>query len=277
MRFDWYAATIQAPPLEVIGTLKEAFGAEVKSTRGLHGYKEGFDIVGPSGTLAKVLSGGKNGDPHAWASGEDTDQFVELVREVWPDGHTVTRMDSAEDFQGGGLETWEKLNNACLSVADSLRLKVSQAGDYHRLEDGRTLYVGSRKSPVFIRLYEKGKQLRAKVSYGAELIPDDWCRLEAQIRPQKEAKKVAAYVTPEQAWGFSSWTTELAKRCMSLNVPRVKMRVWREADDERAFNFMVRQYSNMLKRMSIDLGSWECVGLQISEAVAMLDRENRGS
>ena len=271
MRFDWYAATVQAHPTVVLETLQNALGAEVKATRGMHGYKHGYELVGPAGTVARVLAGGDNGDPHAWASGEDTEAFVDLVRSTWPDEHQVTRMDAAEDFQGPG--SWDKLNGECLAIADELRLKVSQAGDYHRLEDGRTLYVGSRKSPTFIRLYEKGKQLRAKVIQGAELIPADWVRMEAQIRPQKTAKKAAAYVSPQEAWGFSAWTGELAKRCLDIDVPRVQMNVWREADDERAFHFMVRQYGPMLERLRADLGDWACVGLQLGDAIAKARRE----
>lgn len=265
MRFDWYAATIQAHPTEVLETLKREFGAEIRQGRGLHGYTQGFELVGPSGTVARVLAGGANGDPHAWASGEDTEQFVAAVRGAWPDSHTVSRMDAAEDFQGPS--SWDRLNAECLVVADDLRLKVSQAGDYHRLEDGRSLYVGSRKSPVFIRLYEKGKQLRAKVSSGAEDIPADWVRLEAQVRPQKAARKTAAYTSAQEAWGYAAWTRELAERCMALDVPRVQMNVWREADDERAFRFMVRQYGPMLARLRSELGDWQCVGLTIGAEV----------
>lgn len=270
MRFDWYAATIQEHPTVVVETLKREFGAdEVKGGKGLHGYTRGCEVVGSKGTMARVLSGGINSDPHAWASGEDTDRFVEIVRSIWPDRHTVSRMDSAEDFQGSGA--WDKLNSLCLAVADDLRLKVSQAGDYHRLEDGRTLYVGSRKSAAYIRLYEKGKQLRSRVVHGAELIPEDWCRLEVQVRPQKAAKKTAAYVTPEQAWGFAAWTSNLAQRCMDLDVPRVNMNVWREADDSRAFWFMARQYGQMLERLRIRMGGdWASVGMRIGEAIAEL-------
>lgn len=274
MRFDWYAATIQAHPVEVVETLRREFGAEVVTTKGLHGYTQGFDLRGPSGTVARVLAGGVNAAPHAWASGEDTEPFVSAVRRCWPDQHTVSRMDTAEDFQGPG--SWDRLNAECLSLADSLRLKVSQAGDYHRLEDGRTLYVGSRKSPVFIRLYEKGKQLRAKVTHGAEDIPEDWVRLEGQVRPQKEAKKAAAFATPEEAWGFSAWTADLARRCMSLDVPRVRMNVWREADDDRAFHFLVRQYGPLLERLRCQLGDWQCVGLQIGHAIADHRRRTGG-
>lgn len=272
MRFDWYAATIQDRPQRVVEALQGAFGAEVIPTRGLHGYTQGFDLRGPTGTVAKVLAGGINEHPHAWASGEDTEPFVEVVRSEWKDQHTVSRMDAAEDFKGD--DAWDRLNALCLALADEQGLKVSQAGDYHRNEDGRTLYVGSRKSPVYIRLYEKGKQLRAKLEGNlGGVIPADWVRLEAQVRPQKDSKRAAAYVTPEQAWGFSAWTGELAMRSMQLAVPRVQMHVWREADDARAFRFMVKQYGHMLERLRGELGDWQCVGLQIGQAIEDLRAE----
>jgi hypothetical protein len=45
------------------------------------------------------------------------------------------------------------------------------------------------------------------------------------------------------------------------------MNVWREADDERAFRFMVRQYGPLLARLRDELGDWTCVGLTIGAAV----------
>jgi hypothetical protein len=59
---------------------------------------------------------------------------------------------------------------------------------------------------------------------------------------------------------------------LELDVPRVQMNVWREADDDRAFHFMIRQYGHMLERMRGDLGDWGCVGLQIGDAISKLRR-----
>ena len=38
------------------------------------------------------------------------------------------------------------------------------------------------------------------------------------MRPRKEGKAFAAQATPEQAWGFTEWATELAKEAMALEL-----------------------------------------------------------
>lgn len=275
MRFDWYQATINDHPQHVLHGLQEAFnGSQIEPCKPLNGYLHGHQLVRADGVVARVMSGGGNGHPNAWASGEHTETFQQCVRRQWGSGrHYVTRFDAAEDFEQPGA--FDRLQLAALSIADRLRLKVNHAGDWHRAVDGRTIYIGSKKSDVFVRLYEKGKQLRAVVSKGAEDISADWVRLEAQVRPQKDARLVAASCTPEEAWGFSSWTRTLCAEVLAMDVPRVNMHVWRESDDDRAFNFMVMQYGAMLRRLKGDLGDWACVGLQIGDAIEEAAKSRR--
>lgn len=265
MKFDWYAATIADTPQNVVDGLRAAWPDEalsVQAGRPMHGYKHAWEILGQSGVKSRVLYGGDNGAPHAWSSGEDTEAFVKCVRSRWCGGrHYVTRFDAAEDFVAPGA--FDSLLKIALQVADEKALKVGHNGDWHRGIDGRTVYVGSRKSPVFVRLYEKGKQMRQQVVTGAELISADWVRCEAQVRPQKDARMVAASSTALEAWGYSAWTKALCAQVMDADVPRVEMNVWRIGDDERAFQFMAKQYGPMLGRLMLDLGDWKAVGQQI--------------
>jgi hypothetical protein len=269
MRFDWYAATIADSPQNVLDGLVSAWPGEavgLEAVRPMHGYTHATEVLGRSGVLAKVLYGGPNGAPNAWASGEDTGPFVEAVRKRWGGGgHYVTRFDAAEDFQKVGA--FDQLYQVALARADADRLKVNQSGDWHRLIDGRTTYVGSKKSPVFVRLYEKGKQMRQQVASGAELISADWVRMEVQVRPQKDARMVAASASPVEAWGFSAWTRKLCADVFEADVPRVEMHVYRAGDDERALQFMCRQYGPMLGRLCGDLGDWKTVGMQIGSEI----------
>jgi hypothetical protein len=276
-RFDWYASTIRDSPEEVVEMLQIGLGADaVNSSRGLHGYETRFDISTPVGVVASVLAGGANGHPNAWASGGETDAFVEVVRGLWPSDHHVSRMDTALDFDGAG--SWDLLEGIALGLADRLKLKTSVAGDYHAKQDGRTLYVGSRKSNVFARLYEKGKQLAPLAPLEvAKLISPDWCRLEAQVRPQKESRLTAATSTPEEAWGFAAFTKQLAEECANLEVARVPIAVWREADDERAFRYGIKQYGPLFARMveSSPSRSWAAFGEMMGTAIAD-ERRSRG-
>lgn len=261
MRFDWYAATVRDTSTAVLDRVAEGLGAEVVGGRALHGYERGYDFRRCGSTVARALTGGRNGYPHVWASGDDTDAFVPVIRSAWPTAHRVTRMDAAQDFDGPGA--WDRLYALALALADERRLKVGQAGDWHRLEDGRTLYVGAQKSAVFARLYEKGKQLRGLALDGGADISEHLVRLEVVVRPEGAARERAASADPQDALGYADWTRELARRVFGAEVERVHIRERRESDDERAMAWMVRQYGQHLERLARRLGTWEDVGRHV--------------
>ena len=67
--------------------------------------------------------------------------------------HEPSRVDAAIDWFEDGL--FDTLAHAFKLFAIQNRLGVSTPGDWERGE-GRTLYIGSRNSPLYVRLYEKG-------------------------------------------------------------------------------------------------------------------------
>lgn len=262
MRFDWYAATVRDDPHQVLGALADSLRADVVQGRGMHGYSTGYELRRDGSTVARMLAGGGNGNPHVWASGDDTDALVPIVRALWPTTHRVSRMDASQDFDGRG--TWNRLYATTLAVADERRLAINQAGDWHRGEAGRTFYVGGTKSAVRARLYEKGKQLRAEALDGGADISPDLCRLEVQVRPEGHARTVAASTTPEGAYGFANWTQELARRVHGVDVERVHIKERRESDDERALEYLVRQYGGHIDRLALRLGGgWDDAGMHL--------------
>lgn len=267
MRFDWYQATIAENPIVIVDTLKNALAVNgsVVEGRGRHNYHQSFRILDSAGNrLAEVLAGGANGNPNVMASGEDTPNFVSVIRNCWP-VHRVTRFDSAEDFaEQGALEGLESI---CRGVAKDLNIKGRTVVPDDPTE-GRTYYLGAPSSDTRVRLYDKTAESRAKLPESRHSdVPDNWARLEIQVRPRKEWRAYAAQATPEQAWGFSRWTHVLAERALSLSIDRINMYLGKESDDERAFRFMVKQYGRVLERMFRDVGTWECVGLSIRDAI----------
>src|SRR4051794_33117212 len=92
-RFDWYAATIRDEPRVVLDRLADALGGEVVNGNPKQGYARGDFIRRDGSNVVTVYSGGRNGHPHAFASGDDTDEFVPAVRAMWGPVHHVTRMD----------------------------------------------------------------------------------------------------------------------------------------------------------------------------------------
>lgn len=259
MRFDHYSATIHADLDEVLEALQAGGSASVRRSRGMYGFAESAEIVVDGTTVARVLHGGKNPRPHVLGQGSTSAPLADLLRRRFPDRHAVSRMDAAEDFDGPG--TWSRLYEPLLALALDRGLAIDQAGDWHRGRDGRTFYVGSPRSAVRVRLYEKGLEQRVKGLDPAASA--DWCRLEIQVRPEGESRWIAAAGSPEDAYGYSEWTRDLAARVLGLDVARVHVKDERPRDDERALRAVAAQYAAVFQREAERLGSWDLVWAQL--------------
>lgn len=289
MRFDWYQGTIEDKPLAVLEKLSK-LGDEVRAADGMakcYHYGQGWAIHSHTrGVVAHVLAGGNGGNVHALASSDATDAFVDLVRNEWPERHLVTRMDSAQDFNES--RCYDRLRKVTRRIAKRHRLSFPQYADVLNPKAGRTQYVGSPKSDYRVRLYEKGWEQVGKLldalkmgpggadsvqtitneATGEKLRPEDWTRLELQVRPRQEAaRRQAASLTPEQVWGCTDWALEMAKESMSLDLQKIVMRTRKLSADDEAMRWMCRHYGAMLHRLHSDLGDWSCVGLQIGEVL----------
>lgn len=293
MRFDWYTATIKQAPLGVIDTLAQELHASVVAGHAGHGYEFGVNLERDDSTICRVLFGGANGDPHVIVSSDDCDEVVPIIRAAWRGEHYCTRVDAAEDIDEGP-GTWERLFDMVRSVAECdnsdhvggegcapgackrRRLKISTAGDWLRPandpeHEGRTFYVGSPKSAVRLRLYEKGKELNGKAIGGRPFSPT-LCRVEVQIRPEKDSRWIAARGTAEDAWGYAEWTRDLLKRLKQAEVDRVHIRERRESDLERALHWLCHQYGEHLTTLATSLGSddapaWDRLGAELRDRI----------
>jgi hypothetical protein len=276
LTFDWYQPTIPAgvdDVLEVLWGLAD--GLALSHQRGMHGYAHtavlGNEARGP---VARVWHGGSHPYPHAVLSGDYAQPGAELIRTAFP-AHTVARADVKADFEGP--EVYDQVLGQLLGVAARRGVKVGTAGDHLVTMRGRTTYLGSTKSPVRVRLYDKAAELRAQLVppkwanaedwYREKGVPEHLTRLEAQIRPHtREAKASFATLEPQQMLGSAAWLREVWREVAQLDVQPVRVsKAWRQSDDERAYRYMLAHYGGVLRRLHVDLGSWECVGLQIGE------------
>lgn len=271
MHFDWYAATIPERSAEVGLEMLHAGlgGVVVDNERGMNGFSRSWSIRGPEGVRCTFLAGGVNPYPHAFASGDQTAAFVDVVRGHWPGNHDVSRMDSAQDFDEVGC--WDKLKEACLTVAKRLDLLAECQGDWvgHNLGvRGRTLYIGSRKSACYVRLYEKGKQMRGLNPAIALKYSENWIRLEAQIRPDRNNRDKAAIVSPLEAWGFSTTTQEILAACTNQNVPRIESRGHNRSNLERTLDYLAHHFTKTFTLGCVEAGGAESFGRQFMKRVA---------
>jgi hypothetical protein len=248
--FDWYTAGVSASPELVINTIRDAFDlSDVQYIRPMiGGYENACQIRRGEDVLAKIQYGGASVGSRVWvnASGHNAHDFADLVRDKFPLHHLI-RADVAIDYDEPGA--WDSLSSLALSVADRFRLKVTHVGDFHRGKDGRTINIGSRTSAAMQRIYEKGKQLGKS---------SDWVRQELELKPQTDLAKLAyARATPEQMFQATKWTRYVWE---VLNGPSQEVRpappgsVRVPTDDERALEFMAKQYGNVLRRKLESLG-----------------------
>lgn len=266
IRFDAYTATTrQANPYQLVDLLKEVAGedATAKEGRGFHNFGRRVAFTGDDGAeLGYVQWGGMHGDlSMIEVKGERTPQAVDALRaRYW---HRVTRVDSCADFDAP--RAFERLLGPCMDVKRSHRLKGERRGDWDDYPElGRTQMIGSPKSVAMVRLYEKGKQPEYR-----HLDKPNWARLELQVRPAKEAKTTYNEATPEQVWGATAWTRELASLVLEEHVsPHPAGTVYRQPERERALAWMCKQYGSHLVSLAADLGSWECLGKTLQEMVS---------
>lgn len=269
-RFDWYQATIPAPLNDVLEALDGLQDGpqplQMRHSRGMHGFAHETSLSGSDGVLAKVWHGGCHEYPHVVLSGESSQPGAELIRTHFPQ-HKVSRADACEDFTD---QVFDRIQAAMLEAAQSHRVKVDTRGDHLLTKQGRTVYLGAHKSACRMRLYDKAAELRAKFAKQPQRladVPEHLVRLEAQVRPAGDRNRSAfARVEPVYLMACSAWQREVWRLVTGMELSPVQVhKPWRQADDDRAWAYMLAQYGPTLARMRGLLGSWECVGLQIAQ------------
>lgn len=280
-RFDWYQATVRASVQDVRGCLAKLSGCGdwEPMRKAPHGYAFGDVYRDEAGQLATIWWGGMHQHPHAVISGECANAGAELLRLDLPD-HSVTRADACIDYADEGA--YDRLQGIALGVARDRGIKVGTAGDHLVTLRGRTLYLGAPSSHTRLRLYDKAEELRQKFAQDPvrlATVPDHLARLECQVRPQTPvAKAAAARIDPIGLMGSAAWMRELMRQVAALDIePFEAGRVWRQADDERAYAAMLAQYGGMLKRRQADHGSWDLLGRQIGFDLAEREAARSGT
>lgn len=283
--FDWYSGSYHGDHADFVGAICERLRAGVDGGRekGRHGFAHALRLRGDRGLHALVQWGGElHGDRvHAAFSGSRAGDGAALFRELVPQ-HRVSRVDVAEDVVGeGALRELQRLSG---KVARSHGLKRCRVVP-DDAAGGETIYVGSRSSPVFVRIYEKGKQLKAtgEMVDAAQLAVDlkghpvdSWVRCEIEVKPKSHAKAAMSHLAAEAFWGTSPWSADLYHGLTGARVERVVVgSVWRPDDYTRTMRALVGQYGRFLEGLHSDLGSWSCVGLQLGDELAKA-REARG-
>lgn len=268
VRFDAYTATTAALRVPDAVSMLRFARDTVEQARGFHTFKERVVVKDQSGDEVGAVSfGGRQGDRiMVEVKGPRTPIVVDRLRGEAVE-HRCTRVDSCVDFERPGV--FEEVLGAVMEVKRVHRLYGERRGDWEMPEFGRTQYLGANSSTVRARLYEKGRQPEYR-----HLGRHDLVRLEIQVRPAKDAKSEFSRLSAMEVWGASKWTRQLAAEVLQQLVdPHPPGTIRKDSDQDRKLRWMVKQYGPLLVQLASDLGSWECVGLQLREAIRSVQAE----
>lgn len=267
-RFDWYQATIPSSVSMLRKALLRSMPEGVLQVpgKGFNSFSDRLEFNHEGELLATLMYGGVNPHPNVKSSGEPAHTLACLLRRSFPD-HRVSRLDVCIDMKGDGL--YQDITSLMSKTGSNYRLKGEKIVPDDPA-DGATYYLGSRTSPLRVRCYEKGKQLYKLTGDGGFKLLFDWVRLELQVRPEKNFKSQAASMEPEEFWGCSAWTRDLAEGALAMNPTPITMKPPRMTDHERAMRAMITQYGPTIRRQVERLGSWEafCADLQLRLGLA---------
>lgn len=245
-RFDWYRATVPAHPelvLRAILSLAER-DPDVEHGKGRFNYHHASTVTVDGDRLATVLHGGPNGHPNVEASGERAPALAELLRSMGP--HRVTRCDVAIDLYGP--DAFARTERIATAIASDRGLQLRKIASPLDRTAGETIYLGSRKSALFARVYEKGKADREFYGDVDGYALESWVRCELEVKPEKELKELAATLAPADFWGCSDWTMRLATEALDMTPDPIPFQPRRTATDDQSFAWMCSQYRSLLRR-----------------------------
>lgn len=244
---DYLAAHVDAPVQAVVETLAAELGTVPRLGRGMHGYSHSAELCSGDDVWCRIFYT-PGGTPWLQASGQNAQPVENALRRLLLP-YRVTRKDAALDLYDA--EWFPVLADVGKrhATAHAPPLKVEHAGDWQYGQKGRTLYLGSRSSRAFIRLYEKGRK---------ERMDPNWIRLEVQYNPQGEVEqKQAAQMTAAQVWTLRCFP--IFGQAIGLDpaalfdypettTPRVRR------DQERARRALADQYGKTITRWLADAG-----------------------
>lgn len=249
MKFDWFQASFKSMDQELIVPLLEKLFltkiTEELPRSPIRNYPFAVALKSSvSETVCTVAYGAKHGGCHVLFTGEPSDLAARELRGLNPN---ISRCDVAMDFIEEGL--FDRLSKRALRWAKKNDVVYDQKGRWHDGE-ARTLYIGSPKSRVMVRIYEKGFEQTAK---GNPSDPN-WVRVELQLRPNDSTEKAHAGQLDAEGIIASTWATDLYAylgiadlvREKSIRTPKVvsseeQFRIWLAKTHGKRINLWVEE------------------------------------
>jgi phage replication initiation protein len=182
--FDWLEFTIHSLNEEevILQVLKLNLADFIELPKGRYGYKKQLAL----GHISVLYNGADDMGIHVILSGKgcreyETDStLLELLDRIMLYDGKCTRIDMAMDDKTGDIIPFDKIIEAIQEGTVSSRWKTSTELIKRKLHDGeivgRTINIGSRKSKMYMRIYDKA------LEQGQDT---PWYRIEMEIKDER--------------------------------------------------------------------------------------------
>lgn len=262
--WDWYQSTVfvDCPQKSgLVGVLMKHWpDTDYAPGKNLNGYTHGGVIRRGDRILCHLCWGGQPG-VNCKSTSDESPTLAAALREFGKP-HNPTRVDTCVDWYESGL--FDKLCAHFVSYAKENRLAINQQGDWIRGE-ARTLYIGSKDSPVRLVLYEKTAE---RLSAGFSGAPEHWVRLEVRVRPKRAHRAAVSQWEPHHVLE-AGWVADALMKTGYWQdlVMRSVGTVWRSSDEERARRALLKQYGAVMARWADEVGGWSSLGTAIQDGL----------
>lgn len=187
--------------------------------------------------------------------GGQGDRLYVQASQVWAEhlyfclrdcGHVVhvTRLDLALDYREEML--FDHLHDYVRDVfLKKHNIKCQVVGDYlSEKNEGRSIYLGSRQSPVMVRIYEKGKEQKDKNLH-------DWVRVEWEFKPRNvEARTTLLDARFQELLFSNAWSSTFAEYLLAVTdgTEYYLGKDYLPSSVESSINHMCYQYGRILRQ-----------------------------
>ncbi|MHC1698968.1 MAG: replication initiation factor domain-containing protein [Geobacteraceae bacterium] len=195
---DWVSFTIKSnDPFEAVALIGLDAALFTEFQYGFSGYKKSLQY----GNISVFYNGRDDMGCHVEMSGQGCRHYeAHFTGNPWQELFTnallananFKRLDLAIDNVDGALSL-EQIHHACLDHTKQVRTLFSewrrlQKGSFHESETltGETIYLGSTKSHVMFRLYNKAQESG---------IDGLWLRFEVQLRDKRAHETAKLFIT----------------------------------------------------------------------------------
>ncbi len=252
--FDWYRTTVDCDYEELRFSLAKEFPLSVWDTApAIRHFGAGLWLDdGSSHKICSLYRVPSTGRPHVIASGFYSPLVALIVQDFQ---HSVSRVDVATDISG--VDLFDVLLSLSRRFCSSRGLnRTVIAPDLPDL--GSTIYIGSRASPVFVRVYQVGL-LRAKVEgrTGDDIsdLERSAVRVELEYKPNhRDAKRAVSTLSPSEVVCSAGWASEFFSLVFGTDFHPIVVPKPRNNDRDKALRHMARQYGRHLTSVMVEVG-----------------------